>query len=330
LRRIGLAVILALSFSLFMPLVGKAQQAEKTARIGYLEIDISPGDSGLQAFLHQLREFGYVEGRNLLIEYRDAKRRPERFSALAAELVALNVDVIVAGGGTLGALAAKQATGTIPIVFPLVGDPVEEGLVNSLARPGGNLTGSSLLAQTVEKLLELLKQAAPGIRRVALLLKPDASPPRTVLDYINTAKRAAQALGLRLQVVEARHPEDFDLAFSDMSKAHAEALVVLATPVFGTASRRLADLAIKHQLPTIFSLREFVIVGGLMSYGPSRAELFRRAAVYVDKILKGAKPADLPVEQPTKFELVINLKTAKALGLTIPQSLLVRADEIIQ
>src|SRR5215467_14962441 len=159
---------------LAVPLAAEAQQAGKVARIGYLEIEISPGDSGLQAFLQQLRDFGYVEGRNLLIEYRDAMRRPERFRALAAELVALNVDVIVAGGGTLGALAAKEATGTIPIVFPLVGDPVAEGLVNSLARPGGNLTGSSLLGQTVEKLLELLKQATPGVSRVALLLKPDA------------------------------------------------------------------------------------------------------------------------------------------------------------
>ena len=312
------------------PLAAEGQQAGKLARIGYLEIEISPGDSGLQAFLQQLRDFGYVEGRNLLIEYRDAMRKPDRFRALAAELVALNVDVIVAGGGTLGAQAAKEATGTIPIVFPLVGDPVEDGLVNSLARPGGNLTGSSLLAQTVDKLLELLKQATPGVSRVALLLKPDAAPARTILDQINTAERAAQALGLRLQVVEARHPQDFDRAFSDMSRAHAEALVVLATPVFGAASRTLADLAVKNHLPTIFSLREFVVAGGLMSYGPSRAELFRRAAFYVDKILKGAKPGDLPVEQPTKFDLVINLKTAKSLGVTIPQSLLLRADEVIE
>jgi len=324
------AFVTGLGAVLAAPVAAEAQPAGKVARIGYLEIEISPGDSGLQAFLQQLRDFGYVEGRNLLIEYRDAMRKPDRFRALAAELVALNVDVIVAGGGTLGAQAAKEATGTIPIVFPLVGDPVEDGLVNSLAKPGGNLTGSSLLAQTVEKLLELLKQATPGVSRVALLLKPDAAPPRTILDQINTAERAAQTLGLRLQVVEARHPQDFDRAFSDMSRAHAEALVVLVTPVFGAASRRLADLAVKNRLPTIFSLREFVVVGGLMSYGPSRAELFRRAASYVDKILKGAKPGDLPVEQPTKFDLVINLKTAKALGLTIPPSLLLRADQVIE
>jgi len=315
---------------LVAPLAAGAQEARKVARIGYLEIEVSPGDAGLQAFLQQLRDLGYVEGRNLQIEYRDAKRNPERFPALAAELVALNVDVIVAGGGTLGAMAAKKATGTIPIVFPLVGDPVEDGLVNSLARPGGNLTGSSLLAQSVEKLLELLKLAAPAIRRVALLLKPDAAPARTIADNISAAERAAQALGVRLQVVEARHPQDFDRAFSDMNKAHAEGLVVLVTPVFATASRRLADLAIANRLPTMFSLREFVVVGGLMSYGPSRAELFRRTASYVDKILKGAKPADLPIEQPTKFELVLNLKTAKALGLTISPSLLARADQVIE
>ncbi len=312
------------------PLPAGAQEAKKVVRVGYLEVEVSPGDPGLQAFLQQLRDFGYVEGRNLQIEYRDAKRNPERFPALAAELVALNVDVIVAGGGTLGALAAKKATGTIPIVFPLVGDPVEDGLVNSLARPGGNLTGSSLLAQSVEKLLELLKLAAPAISRVALLLKPDAAPARTIADNITAAERAAQALGVRLQVVEARQPQDFDRAFYEMNKAHAEGLVVLVTPVFATASRRLADLANANRLPTMFSLREFVLVGGLMSYGPSRAELFRRAASYVDKILKGAKPADLPIEQPTKFELVINLKTARALGLTIPPSLLQRADQVIE
>src|SRR5262249_43244500 len=180
----------SLAGTLAAPLAAEAQEARKVARIGYLEIEISSGDSGLQAFLEQLRDLGYVEGRNLYIEYRDAKRNPERFPALAAELVAINVDVIVAGGGSLGALAAKKATGTIPIVFPLVGDPVEDGLVNSLARPGGNLTGSSLLAQTVEKLLELLKQAAPAISRVALLLKPDAAPARTLADNISAAERA--------------------------------------------------------------------------------------------------------------------------------------------
>jgi putative ABC transport system substrate-binding protein len=311
------------------PLAAEAQQPRTVARIGYFEINIAADDPGLQAFLQQLRDLGYVEGRNLLIEYRDAKGTPGRFRALAAELVALNVDVIVAGGGTLGAQAAKDATGTIPIVFPLVGDPVADGLVNSLARPGGHLTGSSLLLQTVDKLLELLQQAVPGISRVALLFKPDASPHGTK-DYLDAAERAARTLGLRLQVVEARHPDDFDRAFSEMMRAHAEALVVLVTPVFATASRRLADLAIKTRLPTMFSLREFVKAGGLMSYGPDRAELFRRAATYVDKILKGAKPGDLPIEQPTRFELVINLKTAKALGLTIPPSLLQRADQVIE
>jgi putative ABC transport system substrate-binding protein len=313
-----------------VPRVARGEQEAKVARLGYLAISFADDDVGRQAFLQEMRYFGYVEGRNLLIEYRDAKGKPERFPSLAGELVTLKVDVIVAGGGTLGALAAKQATTTIPIVFPVVGDPVADGLVTSLARPGGNLTGSSLVLQTVDKLLELLKQAIPRISRVALLWKPDAAPERTMRDYLNAAERAAQSLGVRLQVIAARRPQDFDRAFSDMTKAHAEALVVLATPVFNSEKRRLVDLANKNRLPAMFSMREFVDAGGLMSYGPDLAHLFRRAATYVEKILKGAKPADLPIEQPTKFELVINARTAKALGLTIPPSLLARADHIIE
>jgi ABC-type uncharacterized transport system substrate-binding protein len=314
------------------PLAAEAQQADKMARIGYLAFNLAAGDPRIrEAFLQGLRDLGYVEGRNLLIEYRDAAGKTERFPALAAELVALKVDVIVAGGGTLAALAAKQATTTLPIVFAAVGNPVAEGLVTSLARPGGNVTGLSLVQQElVGKSLELLKQAVPEVSRVALLLKPDAMPDRAKKDRLNAADVAARALGVRLQVVEARGPEDFDRAFSDMTRARAGALAVLATPVFDSERRHLVDLAAKNRLPTVYSYRLYVEAGGLMSYGPDLADSFRRAATYVDKILKGAKPADLPIEQPTKFELVINLKTAKTLGLTIPQSLLLRADEIIQ
>ena len=314
------------------PLAAEGQQADRIARIGYLALNLAAGDPrGREAFLQGLGDLGYVEGRNLLIEYRDAKGKPEVFPALAAELVALKVDVIVTAGGSLAALAAKQATTSLPIVFTAVGDPVAEGLVTSLARPGGNVTGLSLVQQElVGKSLELLKQAVPEVSRVALLLKPDAMPDRAKKDRLNAADVAARALGVRLQVVEARGPEDFDRAFSDMTRARAGALAVLATPVFDSERRRLVDLAAKNRLPTVYSYRSYVEAGGLMSYGPDLADSFRRAATYVDKILKGARPGDLPVEQPTKFELVINLKTARALGLTIPPSVLIRADQVIE
>ena len=229
------------------------------------------------------------------------------------------------------ALAAKQATRTIPIVFTAAGDPVASGLVTSLARPGGNVTGlSSLAPELVGKRLELLKQAVPGVSRVAVLWQPGALGERTDKDMLKGAEVAARALGVRLQFVEARGPADFDRAFSDMTRARAGALTVLPSTMFLSERRRLVDLAAKNRLPAVYPSREFVDAGGLMSYGPNLADLFRRAATYVDKILKGAKPGDLPVEQPTKFELVINLKTAKALGLTIPPSLLARADQVIE
>ena len=310
------------------PIGAQAQPGAKVARVGFLDIDDEARYR--EAFLQELRDRGHVAGRNLQIEYRDAEGRPERFPALAAELVALTVDVIVTAGGTAAAMAAKQATTTIPIVFTAVGDPVTDGLVGSLARPGTNITGMSLVRQLVDKLLELLKQAVPGVSRVALLLKPDAAPDRTIKDYVKSAEDAARTLGVRLQVVHARGPEDFDRAFTDMTSARAGALAVVATPVFNTSRRRLAELAAKNRLPTVFSLSDYVTAGGLMSYGPDRRDLFRGAAIYVDKILKGAKPGDLPIQQPTKFELVINLKTAKALGLTIPPSLLQRADQVIE
>ncbi len=265
-----------------------------------------------------------------MIEYRDAEGKLERLPALAAELVALKVDVIVAPN-TPAALAAKHATRTLPIVFIGAGDPVTSGLVTSLARPGGNVTGLSVLStELVGKWLELLKQAVPGVSRVAVLWQPGAMDERTDKEMQKEAEVAAQALGVRLQFVEARGPADFDRAFSDMTRARAGALTVRPAPMFISERRRLVDLAAKNRLPAVYAWREFVDAGGLMAYGPNLADLYRRAATYVDKILKGAKPADLPVEQPTKFELVINLKTAKALGLTIPPSVLARADEVIQ
>ena len=314
-----------------MPLAAEAQQAAKVARIGFLtgtSLSVSPNLPA--AFRQGLRDLGYVEGRNLVIEYRDAEGKFERFPALAAELVALKVDVLVAAN-SLAALAAKQATRTLPIVFAFAVDPVTDGLVTSLARPGGNVTGlSTLLAELVGKRLELLKQAVPGVSRVAVLWQPGAQGERTEKDLQKEAEVAARALGVRVQFVEARGPDDFDRAFSEMTRARAGALTVLGGAMFIIAQRRLVDLAAKNRLPAVYGLREYVDAGGLMSYGPNNVDLFRRAATYVDKILKGAKPADLPVEQPTKFELVINLKTAKALGLTIPPSLLTRADEVIQ
>ena len=315
-------ILAGLLLSLAAPLAAEAQQAAKVARIGYLAANLAASPHLREAFLQGLRDLGYVEGRNVVIEYRDAEGKLERLPALAAELVALKVDVIVAAS-TLAALAAKQATRTLPIVFAAAADPVASGLVTSLARPGGNVTGLSILApELVGKCLEQLKQAVPGVSRVAVLWQPGALGERTEKDMLKGAEVAARALGVRLQFVEARGPADFDRAFSDMTRARAGALTVLPSAMFVNERRRLVDLAAKNRLPAVYALREFVDAGGLMSYGPNLADLFRRAATYVDKILKGAKPGDLPVEQPTKFELVINLKTAKALGLTIPPSVL--------
>jgi putative ABC transport system substrate-binding protein len=311
------------------PLVAAAQQAAKIARIGYLTGSAAT-PSPSEAFLKGLRDLGYIEGRNLVIESRSAEGKFERLPALAAELVALKVDVIVAPP-TLAALAAKQATKALPIVFAVAADPVTSGLVTSLARPGGNVTGlSSLAPELVGKRLELLKQAVPGVSRVAVLWEPGGLGERTEKDRLKGAEVAAQALGIQLQFVEARGPDEFDRAFSDMTRARASALSVWASNMLFGERRRLVDLAAKNRLPAVYQWREFVDLGGLMAYGPDQADLLRRAASYVDKILKGAKPGDLPVEQPTKFDLVINLKTAKTLGLTIPPSLLQRADQVVE
>jgi putative ABC transport system substrate-binding protein len=327
-RRDAVLALLALGAA---PFAAEAQKAAKFARIGYLSPSLASSPYLRDAFLQGLRDLGYVEGRNVVIEYRDAEGKLERVPALAAELVALKVDVIFVAGGTRVTLAATQATKTIPIVFTNVADPVESGLVTNLARPGGNVTGlSSIGPELIGKRLELLTQAVPGIDRVAVLSLPGALGERTDKDMLAAADVAGRALGVRLQFVEARGPDEFTKAFSDMSSARAAGLMVLPSNRFLREHSRLVDLAAKKRLPAVYTSREFVDAGGLMSYGPNSADLHRRAATYVDKILKGAKPGDLPVQQPTQFELIINLKTAKELGLTIPQSLLLRADEVIQ
>jgi putative ABC transport system substrate-binding protein len=309
--------------------LAKAQQAAKVTRVGLLVGYRAGGSRTVEAFRQGLRDLGYVEGHNLIIEYRDAEGKNDRFAALAAELVALKVDVIVAPS-TPAVLAATQATNTIPIIFVGAADAVTSRLVASLARPGGNVTGlSNIAAELVGKRLEQLKQTIPGVSRVAVLWQPGELDPRTEKDYLTSTEVAARALGVRLQFVAARAPEDFDRAFSEMTTARAGALAVLPFSMFRNERRRLVDLAAKNRLPAVYPEREYVDAGGLMAYGANLADLFRRAATYVDRILKGAKPGDLPVEQPTKFELVINLKTAKDLGITIPQSVLLRADKVI-
>ena len=327
-RLIGLAVILTLSL-LAAPQAAATQSTGKVYRIGFLHFG-SPTTSRplIEAFSEGLRELGWVEGKTMVIEYRSAESRFDRLPNLAAELVRLKVDVILAGS-TAVAAAAMNATGTIPIVMASASDPVGLGLVASLAAPGGNITGLSFSVgvETYGKSLELLREAAPKIRLVAILSNP--TNPSHALATTNVTA-AARSLGVQLQLLEARAPNLFDSAFAAMVKERVQALLVVADGMFASNRTRLADLAAKSRLPSMYGVREHVEAGGLMSYGPSVPAQFRRAALYVDRILKGTKPSDLPVEQPTKFELVINLKTAKALGLTIPPSVLGRADEVIQ
>jgi putative ABC transport system substrate-binding protein len=275
-----------------------------------------------------MQELGYVEGRDITFEYRFADGKPERLPALAAELVRLKVDVILAPS-TSAAQAAKQATVMIPIVIATAGNPVGDGLIASLARPGGHVTGLTMLAgpEIGGKYLALLKETVPRVSRVAVLWNPYTSPHAVVLREIEVA---ARSLGVKRQPLKVRGSDEIGSAFSTMTRERAEALVVLADPMFFSQRTEIADLAAKGRLPAMYGLREHVEAGGLMAYATSTSDLFRRAATYVDKILKGTKPADLPIEQPTRFELVINLKTAKALGFTIPQSLLLRADQVIQ
>lgn len=314
---------------LVAPLAAGGQPTQKVPRIGWLGGPTrETAQPYVQPFLQGLRDLGWVEGQNIVIEWRFAGGRAERLPGLAAELVQLRVDLIVVPS-TPTALAAKNATRTIPLVTVGGGDPVGLGLVASLARPGGNITGLTIVLgpEIAGKQLELLKETVPKVSRIAVLWNPGT--PGTTLS-VRQAEIAARALGVELQLLEARRLSDFDDAFAAMSAKRAGALLVLGDVMFVTHRRRLADLATKSRLPAMYALREFVDDGGLMSYGPVVSDNFRRAATYVDKILKGAKPADLPVEQPTKFELVINLKTAKQIGLTIPPNVLARADRVIK
>jgi putative ABC transport system substrate-binding protein len=306
------------------PLAVEARPAGKVPRIGILGSTPTPS---WEAFRQALRELGYVEGRNIVVEHRWLEGAVDRAPAIDSELVNLKVDVIVAVSVPV-IRAAQQAISTIPIVMAASFDAVDTGLVASLARPGGNTTGLTLLSTAVvAKRLELLREAVPEVSHLAVLLGPPA--PADPL-FLREAEVGAQAMRMRLQILRAADPTDVERAFAAMSKGRANALLMSEHPFLFTPRARVAELAAKHRLPTMVSFREFVERGALMSYGANLADLYGRAAAYVDKILKGARPADLPVEQPTKFELVINLKTAKALGLTIPPSLLQRADQVIE
>jgi ABC-type uncharacterized transport system substrate-binding protein len=325
---IGFLFTLALSL-LVAPLAPEAQPPPPVHRLGALSGTTLRRDRNMEAFLEGMRARGYVEGQNLVLEVREAEGQYERFPALAAELVRLPVDVLVVAN-TPAALAAKHATTTIPIVMVTLADPVGSGLVASLARPGGNITGLTVMhPDLVGKQLEFLRELLPTVSRVAVLWNP-ANPAGALM--VRATEVAAQALGVQLYLVEARGPDAFDRAFAAMTRADAGALLVLGDPVFVQHRSRLAELAATSRLPTMHNVqcRAYVEAGSLLCYGASLLEQWRRAATYVDKILKGAKPADLPVEQPTTFELVINLKTAEALGLTIPPTLLFQATEVIR
>lgn len=327
---IGLLFTLALGI-LAAPLAGEAQPLKKVPRIGWLSAgsplpDLAPL---LDAFRQGLHDLGYVEGQNLVIEYRYAEGSEERLRDLAAELVRLQVEVLVVGGAP-GIRAAQHATRTIPIVMGGTSDAVAQGFVASLAHPEGNITGlSDLSTELPGKRLELLKEMVPQSTRIAVLANPAGLSYGT---WMHTLTVAARALGLSLHVLELRSAEELDSAFAALTREGADALLVLPDPtvLWRHAHRRISDFAATSRLPTMYSWREDVVAGGLMSYGPSQLDMHRRIATYVGKILKGAQPADLPVEQPTKFELVINLGTAKALGLTIPSTLLFQADEVIR
>ena len=309
------------------PLVARAQQAGKIYRIGFLWDSPDAFLDALEALRQGLRDLGYVEGRNIAIEYRWAEGKPERMRELAEELVRLKVDVIVAPS-SIYTEAAKQATSTIPIIFVSHADPLGSRHVTSLARPGGNITGLSLMmTETNVKGLELLKEAVPGISRVAVIFDP-ATPSHG--PGLKAVKAAGPTLGLRIQSVPVRSAPEYDSAFAAIVGERADAVLVLSTPLFISGAKRLAELSLAHKLPSLFGPKHHVQEGGLMSYSPDRADLWRRGALYVDKILRGIDPADLPVQQPTKFELAINLKTAKSIGLAIPRTLLDRADEVIE
>ena len=315
--------------ALATPLVSFSQQQNKVWRVGFLLLRSRPDtlDSEVvRAFLQGMSDLGYVEGKNLVIEWRFAEGEYERLPGLAAELVQLKVDVIVTPASQTTS-AAQKSTTTIPIVMVNVGDPVGSGFVKSLAHPGGNITGlSNVSVDLSPKHLEMLLSMVPRLSRVAVLVNPTNSGYTTMLKSVETS---AQKVGAKILPVEARTAPEIEKAFSAMSREKAGAVIVARDALFIQQARRIAELAAKNRLPSIAEIREYVDAGGLMSYGQNRRDNYRRATTYVDKIFKGAKPGDLPVEQPTKFELIINRKTAKALGLTIPQSLLISADKVI-
>ncbi|MBI3374464.1 MAG: ABC transporter substrate-binding protein [Betaproteobacteria bacterium] len=319
--------VLSMAGALAVPLASSAQKSQaKIARIGFLGLPSAPGWTPMvEALRAGLREFGYVEGRNIAIEFRWAEGNYDRLPGLAAELVRLKVDLIVTHT-TLGTRVAKQATTSIPIVIAATGDAVEAGLVASFARPGGNVTGSSFLAPEIAaKRLDLLKEALPRIRRIAVLRNVISSTPL----MFEAVARAAKSLRVELYEAAVQGPDEIESAFARMANWRADGVVIVEDPVLVSKAKEIAQLAVKRRLPTIGYV-QIAEAGGLMGFGASIAEMHRHAAYFIDKILKGAKPGDLPIEQPTRFELLINLKTAKALGLTIPRSLLIRADRMIE
>ena len=320
-------IALAVGVAAAWPLEAHAQQTGRFYRVGFLWDGPDVFPDALEAFRQGLRELGYEEGRNIVIEYRWAEGKPERMRELAEELVRLKVDVIMAPSSIYTA-AAKRATSTIPIIFMSHADPLGSSHVADLARPGGNITGLSLMmTETNVKGLNLFKEAVPGISQVAVIFDP-ATPSHG--PGLKAVEAAGPALGLRVQSVPARSATEYDNAFTAIVGEHADAVLVLSTPLFIAGAKRLAELCLAHKLPSLFGPKHHVQEGGLMSYSPDRADLWRRGAIYVDKVLQGIDPADLPVQQPTKFDLVINLKTAKLIGLTIPPTLLGRADEVIE
>jgi putative tryptophan/tyrosine transport system substrate-binding protein len=322
-------VVLLIALALASVHLAEAQQPTKIPRIGYIDGGFpSTNAARIDAFRQGLREHGYMEGKNIVVEYRHAEGKLDRLPTLLAELLRLKVEVIVAGGGGGAIGAAKQATKTIPIVMPMAIDPVGQGFVASLAHPGGNVTGFATLAPEISgKQLEILREVVPNLSRVAVL---GSSTNTANARLLNEVEPPAAAFGVKLQYLDVHGPKDFEIAFRAAVKGRAEAVLVLTGPVVNSQRKQIADFAAKNRFPAILPFPEYVEAGGLMSYSASVTDMYRRAATYVDKILKGAKPADLPVEQPTKFEFIINLKAAKQIGLTIPPNVLVRADRVIR
>lgn len=316
------------SIAIASPFVSLAQAPARISRIGYIALPSSSPNVRLAAFREGMRELGYTEGRNFIVEYRSAEGKYERYPALAAQLVRMSVDVIVADEGTEAVLAAKNATSAIPIVFTTVNDPVASGIVASLARPGGNLTGLTIQSpETTAKRLQVLKEILPAAKRIVVLVNPGNSSAKS---WLKELPAAARLLKLELAVVEARTPAELDTAFATIARQAPHGMVIFDDAMFLAESARIGALATALKLPAIGGASLLTDNGVLVSYGPNRLEMVRRAATFVDKILKGAKPADLPIEQPSTFELLINMKTARALGITIPQSVLLRADKVIE